>query len=198
MPIEYGETVLVTTCNEVHGPVERTVHKFLFTPANLTAFWDKAKRFRTLFGEEVKDDYRKFLSTLFRQDNGTIQLNGLFYMVDDMVGTFYATGIKPGLDATVHYSFFDGRHHGRVQMTKQMLVYFFKTYDFQRLTVMLPKYATEKTHNFVEKSLGFKEEGRIRNATLFDGEYFDVTIFGILKDEALRWDSMKEQPEVSQ
>jgi len=190
--IEYGETVLVSRCEEVDGVVDRTVHKFVFTPSNLQAFWEQAKKYRVLFGEEVRDDYRKFLSTLFRQENGLIQLNGLFYMVDDMVGTYYATNIKPGLDATVHYSFFDGRHHGRVDMTKRMLVYFFKMYDFQRLTVILPKYATKKTHNFVHKSLGFKEEGRIRNATLFDGEYFDVTIFGILKDEALRWDSMKE------
>lgn len=183
--LTYGDKVLTVACDEPEGQIDRSVYKFVFTPDNLRAFWLRSRQFKTLFSEEIRSDYRKFMDLLLRQIGSEIEATGLFYMVDDLLGMFYATDMKPGLDAIVHYSFFDGRHHGRVDLCKQLIRYFFKTYGFQRLTVQLPLYATPKTHNFVNKSLGFRREGRMRKAARFDNELFDVMLYGILRSEAL-------------
>jgi RimJ/RimL family protein N-acetyltransferase len=176
--------ILSAECDEPEGKTTRHVYPMVFTPENLRTFWEKARVHRTLFSSEIRDDYKSFINLILRQGrDGSIEATGLFWVVDDFVGIFYMTDIRPESDALVHYSFFDGRHRGRIGLVKQMMKYVFDEYNFRRLTVEIPLYATEKTHNFVHKSLGFKKEGRKRKAALFDNEYFDTNIYGILKEE---------------
>lgn len=178
------DPVVSVMCDEPDGVIKREVRPMVFTPANLRIFWEKARVHRTLLKTEIRDDYKQFVSVLVRQHpTGVIEANGLFWVVDDFVGIFALTDIRPELDAVAHYSFFDGRHRGRINLVKEMLRYWFDAYKFNRITAEIPLYATEQTHNFVHKSLGFHKEGRKRKSILFDGEYFDTNIYGILKDE---------------
>ena len=157
-------------------------------------FWNKARKFRTIFNQEIRDDFEKFVSVILTKrfdEKGNISFvsNGLFWVVDDFVGVFYLTSIQRingvNSDGLAHYSFFDGRHEGRIDLVRAMLRYAFQTFDFRRLSVEIPKYNTDKTRNFVEKSLRFKCEGKRRKAALFDNEFFDVSLYGILKEEVL-------------
>lgn len=181
-----SEILMSIKCDEPGGTVVRNVRRMQLTPANLRIFWEKASRYRTIFNSVIRNDFKQFTRLLLRENSaGEVESTGLFWVVDDFVGVFYMTNIRPELDASVHYSFFDGRHRGRVELTKAMLKYAFERYNFQRLTVEIPRYATDKTRNFVETWLGFRKEGRKRKAALFDGEYFDVNIYGILRSEVL-------------
>ena len=69
--------------------------------------------------------------------------------------------------------------------TKNMLKYVFKEFPtLRRLSVEIPMYVSKHTFGFTY-ALGFRKEGRKRSCVLYKGEWFDVTCFGILREEAL-------------
>lgn len=182
-----SEPILVVPCPEPDGLVERSVFPMILTPENLQTFWEKSRQFKYLFDKNVNDDFRKFCELfLYNGPNGELQPNGLFWLVDDFVGVFYMTRIVPSVDAEVHYTFFDRRHRGRHQLALEMIQYVFRKYNFRRLSVEIPLYSTEHTFRFID-ALGFKKEGRKRKAIWHNDDWFDVALFGILKEEALNW-----------
>ena len=180
------EPVVRVECAEPGGSVIREVRKMNLTPENMRTFWEQARKFKTIFNSEIRDDFQKFVKVLVTQNSDeSITPNGLFWVIDDFVGVFYLTNIIPENDAQAHYTFFDGRHRGRIDLVKEMLRYAFEKYGFRRLSVEIPRYKSEKTRNFVEKSLGFRCEGKIRKSAFFDNDWYDSNIYGILREEVL-------------
>ena len=165
--------------------IERSVYPLILTPETLKTFWEKARKFQYLFDRSINNDFKTFCELLLTDGPEGVQPTGLFWVVDNFVGIFYLSKIIPGVDASVHYTFFDRRHHGRLELTKEMLKYGFRKYNFRRMTVELPLYAREYTFKFVEE-LGFKREGRKRKAVWHNDDWFDIVLFGILKEEALK------------
>lgn len=179
------EPILVAPCTEPGGTVIRSVYALQLTPENMKIFWEKARKFNHLFDEEVRGDFKKFAALLLSDaPTGGVQANGLFWVIDDFVGVFYMTRIRPGVDAEVHYTFFDRRQNGRVHLTKEMLRYAFQKYAFRRLSVEIPMYASAHTFTFVT-ALGFRREGKRRKAKWFNDAWFDVQQFGLLREELL-------------
>lgn len=178
--------VLTVECNEPKGVVTRNVYPMALTIDNLKTFWEKASKFRTLFTEEVNGDFKKFLELFISQDGELYRVHGLFWVVDDFVGVYYMTNITD-IDAKVHYTFLDRRHTGREVMTRMMLKYAFDKYKFRRLSTEVPLYVGEAVFGFVN-ALGFKKEGRKRKCVLYKNEWFDVALFGLLKEEAEQWE----------
>lgn len=179
------EPVLTAVCDEPEGQIERSVRPMILTVENLQRFWEESRHFKTLFSAQVNGDFKKFCELfLYSGPDGELRTNGLFWLVDDFVGVFYMTSIKPCEDAQVHYAFFDRRHFGRETLTREMIKYVFRKYNFRRLTVEIPYYASRLAFQFTE-SVGFKKEGRKRKAVYYNDDWFDVAQFGILKEEAL-------------
>ncbi len=178
------DIVASVVCNEPEGPVTRKVWFMPLSMENLKILWEKSKQFDTLFSEEVRDNMDRFIKLFLYEGPDGPATRGLFYVVDDFVGVFYMNHIVPGLDASVHYSFFDRRQRGRVRLVREMLKHAFTAYGFRRLTVETPMYVKYNTRSFVEE-IGFKSEGRKRKAAYFKGEWFDVLQYGILREEAL-------------
>lgn len=188
------EPIIEVECQEPKGTFIRRVYPMKLTHDNLTKFWSKSRKYPTLFSQELRDDFDKFIDTFVcRDDDGTLMTRGLLWVVDDFLGVFYITDIRPELDALCHFSFFDGRIKGRDKLAKEMVKYVFKEYKFRRLTAHVPLFlapcssgngkATPAVAAFI-KSIGFKPEGRIRKAAIYRNTYFDVIIFGILREEA--------------
>lgn len=184
LTINGNAPVVSCFCKEPEGVHFRNVYPMDMTVENLRKFWDKAQKYRYIFGQEATENFETFCESIMTYRDGKLVPNGLFWVVDDFVGVFYMTRIRPGEDADVHYTFFDGRQKGRQELTKMMLRYVFMFYGFQRLTTEIPYYASWSTRNFAE-SIGFVKEGRKRKAAPFKDEWFDIAIFGILKDEVL-------------
>lgn len=181
--LEKEPPILSALCDEPNGvTVIRNVRMMTLTMEHLKAFWTRAKIHKTLFNSPINKDFSKFLELFLTETPNGIRPQGLFYVVDDFVGVYYMTHITPGMDAHVHYSFFDGIQLGRVELTKAMLRHVFDVYDFQRLTAEIPRYASKYVFKFAEK-VGFKYEGKKRQAAYFDGKFHDLVIHGILKDE---------------
>lgn len=165
-----GDKVLV----EADGDVVRSMP---LTPENIQRFWDKAKEFDTLFGKELNGSVEEF-TDLFLSDGNV----GLFFVLNDFDGVFYLTDIAPEEDALAHYSFFDRKHNGRVELVKKMIKFIFNRYRFNRLSVQIPNYATPQARHFVQK-LGFAYEGKRRKAAMYKGELYDINLYGILHTE---------------
>lgn len=171
------------------GDIEYTISPLIFTPENLALFWQKSSKYPTLFNAEVRADLNKFLSIFSGQDSaGKIYGKGLFWRIDTkedpLVGVFYMMDIFHPVEATVHFSFFDGRVKGRSPLAKELIKFVFEEYGFRRLNAALPVYVAKASFQFVE-DLGFQKEGRKRRAVEFDHKYFDVVLYGMLKEDIL-------------
>jgi Acetyltransferases, including N-acetylases of ribosomal proteins len=178
--------VLSVECWEPKEKVVRNVRFMPLRPEYLKRFWEESKKFRALFTQDINNDFKKFLDLFIDggPDGMTPSTKGLFWVVDDFVGIFYMDNIVPGIDAHVHYTFFDRKQSGRVPLVKAMLKYCFTKYGFKRFTVEIPFFAYKGTFTFVE-GVGFKHEGRKRQAANFDGTWFDVNVYGMLREDIL-------------
>lgn len=184
-------------CPEPEGSIIRYVYPMPLTPQNVKLFWEKARVFKTLFTKELNQDFHSFTETLLSGDVDNVTSNGLFWRVDDFVGIFYVTDITE-YDANIHYTFFDRRHKGRHNLVRSMIKYGFNKYGFHRVSAAIPYHVSKKEDKDKEalnqgvfsfiKSVGLVPEGRKREAALFDGEWFDVQLFGILKQETEKWE----------
>ena len=191
------QAIFSCICKEPEGDIERFVYPMFLTPENISKFWEKAKQFKVLFQDNINNDFWKFMSVLASQNGDRIISNGLFWMLDDMVGIYYLTHIQEH-DAQIHYTFFDRRHRGRTGITKKMIKYVFSEFNFRRLSAEIPACLTGvaafisnlgEMHSVdnSEKWIGMVQEGRKRSAALMDNEWYDVKCYGILKEEAEQW-----------
>ena len=179
------ELLLSVNCDEKHGDRLRNVYPLILTEEKLKKFWEKARQYSVLFTREIRGDFDLFCNLLISRDpQGGLISKGLFWEIDDMLGVFYLTEIKPEWDALCHFAFFDGRIRGRDILVKTMIQYAFNKYNFHRLSVEVPYFAPATTSKFVHH-LGFKMEGKKRSCAMYQGKWFDSRLFGMLKEEAL-------------
>jgi RimJ/RimL family protein N-acetyltransferase len=177
------DPIFTCECIEPEGKVIRNVYPLVLTKENLDKLWKKFRKFKTIFSQEINNDFNTFVNLFVSQNGDNWSGNGLLWIIDDFVGVYYITDFEQQgdkfVDAKAHYAFFDCRHKGRQELTKKMLDYLFNTYKFHRLTIELPMYAKDFPKFFVE-SLGFKREGRKRSAIEYNGQWYDVRLYGML------------------
>jgi len=75
---------------------------------------------------------------------------------------------------------FQGRKYG-LKILEAMMEYAFGKLNFYRLEAEVIEY-NEKAKKLVEM-MGFTLEGRLRQAKYFEGKYYDISRYGILKHE---------------
>lgn len=175
--------IMSVMCQEPEGDILRTVKLLVFTPENLYKLWEKISQYPTLYGVDVKQDPQVLLDHLFTQEGFNVKANGLFFVVDDFVGLFTLNDIRPGESASVHYSFFDRRHKGRVDLIRMMLNWAFNEFQFKRLETTVPVYVKPYVMQFVTEDLGFRYEGKKRKATTYQDKRWDVNLYGMLREE---------------
>lgn len=173
-------------CEEPEGAIMRYVRPLILTPENIQKFWDKARQFPSLYGKEILNDPQSFIDMFTRRkSNGEFDLNGLLWVIDDFVGVFYLSDIthdrETPVDALVHYTFFDKRHKGRKLLVKGMIHYVFTTFMFRRLSIELPNYSKATARHFAT-DVGFHYEGKKLKAAKYKGDWFDVNLYGILRE----------------
>lgn len=194
-----GDLMFQCECNEPEGKIVRSVYKVVFTPQTLDEIYNKAAKFRTLMGWEIPSREHFVAFFLHPKKDGSFDSRGLCARVDDYIGLFWLTDInydKPPFDASIHYTFFDRRHRGRVELCRAAIDYVFRTYEFERLWTQVPLYMstkketeTRKEHiwsvlNFVER-IGFRKEGRLKNKMMYKNNLFDANLYALTKNEAL-------------
>ena len=94
----------------------------------------------------------------------------------------YLTGLVPGLGASFHVLNLDGRKVlsdivGIRTIVKEIMA----ENDLQRLVAYVPAPLTAVVR--AAKDLGFKQEGKLRKSTYFNGKPCDVIVMGLLFEE---------------
>jgi len=101
-----------------------------------------------------------------------------------LCGCLYFTRYVPLVDILIH-AFVDRDFKGRWltrAMIKEVFDYPFESLFLPRISAYcIPGY-TADTRNFLE-GLGFKHEGTIRKGARTQGRYYDVFMYGLLKEE---------------
>jgi RimJ/RimL family protein N-acetyltransferase len=147
----------------------------------LKKYYAKLKRFEIGFNDHVPNSPEGFASIFLSvNDDFSVEANGLVWEVDD-VGILYLTHISPGFSATAHFAFWDRRFKGREELIRRMLDYCFEKYGFHRIEARIAMYANGMM-KAVER-IGFTKEGRLRDAVLKSGEWYDVNLYSILESE---------------
>lgn len=135
-------------------------------------------------GIEIPTEQQFMDFFMFRQGDTNFRSKGLCARIDDYVGIFWLTDLQfnaPPFEASIHYTFFDRRHRGRIELCRKAIEYCFDTYGFNRLWTKVPLYIGP-TLNFIEQ-IGFKKEGRMRQNAMYKGQLFDTNLYALTKDE---------------
>lgn len=176
------DNILFTAlCKEPEGTFIRNVYPFTFTIPNLQLLWSKVSQFPTLMGKEIHNLEEMVNFFVFEKENRDPEGKGLCVVVDNFIGIFWLTDIEWPRQASIHYTFFDRRHKGRIELCKKAILYVFERYKFHRLYTTVPLYASPAL-NFIEK-IGFIKDGRLRSNTFFKNDWHDSNIYSILESE---------------
>lgn len=187
IPIEPGGIAFTCVCDEPEGSILRTVRHFEFNQENLDKLWNKISMFPSFMGSEIRTytDMIKYFTTI---DSGNRVIpKGLCLVVDDFVGIFWMTDIKQLHEASVHYTFFDKRNRGRINLCKKALEFAFRHFHFHRLWTQAPVPAAY-VNKFIQ-ALGFIKFGTARRNTFFKGRFYDTNMYDVLKEEFLKMEN---------
>lgn len=187
--MESGRTILSVECSEPEGPIVRDVKQVSLTKEKLYEYYEKISQFNVVFNDLVPNDPVTFASIFLGQEaDGTFFAKGLIWEVDD-VGIIYITDLDSS-SCLAHFTFWDKRLRGREKLIRESLKYGFERYGFERIEVRVPLYS-KPVLNMIER-VGLTKEGRLRNATRFDGQWFDVNIYSVLREELLNGSAGKD------
>jgi hypothetical protein len=97
-------------------------------------------------------------------------------------GYVVANGITPRCNANVHFAIWGKRTVPEVlEAGRELLEHLFSTYDLNRITAMAP--VNNKPASRIAILLRFKYEGELRKAFLFHSIYYNVSLYGLLREE---------------
>jgi RimJ/RimL family protein N-acetyltransferase len=141
--------------------------------------WDKLSKEDYAFDDNSRGDHKRWLMNLWMPAT-------LHYIVGEMQGYAVVQNLEPNVGCIVHHAIFDKGLKGAplVHGAREFLGHLFDEYDLRRIGTVVP------TNNSYGKRfatlLGFKFEGEIRKAFLFKGEYLNLMLYGMLKEEYLK------------
>jgi hypothetical protein len=96
-------------------------------------------------------------------------------------GLLMMNKIIPNFDAEVHFAQWNGNTRNKEPIYHGMLRLLVEEFNLRRVSTMIPF-----SHRGLErmmKRLGFQQEGVKRKGNIFEGEWVDLALYGILKEE---------------
>lgn len=158
------------------------VRECIFDTAKIQWIWDEMKKYDSLFSDLTKGSAESFVNLICSPF--TIWLEVIDTKAPEHpVGLIYATDTQRIIDCEVHILFFDRKPQEKAPLVKMVLEWAFNNYPFRRMTTSIPAfyYATIR----LTEKLGFKHEGRRREALMLGNKWVDEVILGILRQEVL-------------
>lgn len=155
--------------------------KYHVVPMTLTwpkllLLWEQLKKFRTLFSDLTRGDLGNFIRFVTNRNTLWFEI----WNEKELVGIISLENIQI-VDAEAHVLFLDRELADKVPVCRATIKWLFQTFPFQRLTVQIPSvyYAVVR----MVRNLGFKPEGKKRQAVLIGGKWQDVYILGLIRSE---------------
>jgi len=144
------------------------------------SLWDKLKRFRTLFSDLTQGDLKNFVAYLLNKDTMWLEITE----GDKLIGIVVLEGLSKVIDAEAHVLFMDRELMNKAPVCKAIIKWIFSVLPLQRLTVQIPTIYMGPVR--LVNELGFRKEGKKRQAVLISGKWVDVFILGLTRPEASR------------
>lgn len=157
-----------------------TVSTLPLTWPRVFMLWDKLKRFRTLFSDLTQGDLKNFVAYLLDKDTMWLEITE----EGRLVGIVVLEGLSKVIDAEAHVLFMDRELMNKVPVCKAIIKWIFSMLPLQRLTVQIPTIYMGPVR--LVNELGFRKEGKKRQAVLISGKWVDVFILGLTRPEASR------------
>ena len=145
-----------------------------FNKESLREVWEKLKDFDPLFSDREMRKPEVFLDEFLSNDSLILIVEEGFILLDNIV---------EGLRGEVHFSFFDKKLSGKEELMREVLLWFFLTYNLKRIETFIPSYA-KAVERFLLK-VGLKKEGILRNRVFHKDLLLDIYVYGILLEEVL-------------
>jgi RimJ/RimL family protein N-acetyltransferase len=145
------------------------------TGDEVESLWKKLCQDEMSFDDRTKNRVDYFLASLF---------NGTQYLKLGTIGLAALVNPVPGADVNVHVTFWD-KSQPQVALTliREALEYVFKEFALMRCTTCVGEYNQDALR--LTKLLGFKEEGKMRKGSLFNGQFYDTVLLGLLREDFL-------------
>lgn len=141
----------------------------------LDALWEKVKDLDKLYSDDIRYDFNWFRERMLNAKTLGIETEG---------GMMILTNINENLYAEAHVIFWDRKLSPHLETIKKCIVWSFLEFNLQRLETITPEY-TRTLNRFIESKLGFKHEGRMRKRMLYKGQFCDVHIHSLLREEVI-------------
>jgi hypothetical protein len=155
----------------------------VLTREKIASLWEKFQEFPQAFDDLTLGDYNRFMRVLMDPAN-------VFYEIGDELGLASAMQVRPRLDAVIHLTMFDRRLRGREQTFLEILDDLFTRAKLARVTAAV--HEDRATARKLVERIGFTYEGTLTRAALRDGNYVNIDIYSLLKEELyggeVRWD----------
>lgn len=103
------------------------------------------------------------------------------YRLEGHRSWIYLTNITPGVEATMHALNLEGQGGVDPPAARQEILNAMREFNLHRLTVTIP--AAFHKLNAATKKLGFRREGKMREAAVYDGKYVDMNVYGLMRRE---------------
>lgn len=155
------------------------VRPMYLTWPKLLLLWEQLKRFRTLFSDLTRGDLDNFVRYITSQDTLWLEI----WKGKELVGIVTCENMQKIVDIDAHVLFLDRDLAGKVTVCKAIILWLFDRFPLQRITVQVPEiyYATVR----LVRNLGFRTEGKKKEAVLIGGKWHSQYIFGMTRQEAM-------------
>lgn len=136
--------------------------------------WDKLRTQDYAFDDVTRNDPRWFLAGLFMP--GTEH-----FMIGDK-GYAMAAGIALKQNCLLHFTLWDSMTGTELFAAgREFVSFMLNKYQLNRVTAVIPAHNKQVVRLAV--LLGFRFEGELRQCLLYKGEYYNVALYGLLRDE---------------
>lgn len=146
----------------------------------LQEVWEKLRDKTEIFADQTRDNPYYFLAVLTQPG-----AEHFYYWPSERKkpsGIMSVMEILPGSSASFHASFWEDEPFSeRLKVAEELIDHMFAEHNLNRLTVAIPDF--HKTAIRSTRLLGFRYEGALRKAHLYGGRYYDVQLYGLLREE---------------
>ncbi len=153
----------------------------------LARLWYAISQFRTLFSDITRGDLANFVRYVTDGDSVWLEIHD----ETGIIGVVVLEHMFKIVDADAHIIFFtrDYATKEKVDLCKQVMKWVFSKFPLQRVTVDVPT-IYRRTIRLV-RDMGFKLEGVRRRAVLIGGNWLDIELYGVLREEVFRREEAK-------
>lgn len=173
---ENNNAVEVRRSDSAPSPVRtlKRVDPKTHDPQRLLWLWNRIQSQDYAFDDMSKGNHEIFLNQLFSPNTEAYEYGD--------AGFLLITGIVPLVSALIHFVAWEDIEPSEILSVKRaMLGRLFTEYKLVRVTGVIPSFNKQAIR--LATITGFRYEGELRKAFLRNGTYYNLQIYGILREE---------------